>query len=120
MNFKMAKVMNSIKILLFLIFFTFFAYSQDKKNQKIEPVGDLFEVTIYYDDGTIMQHGFLTKESELHASWESYYANGNRKCVAFYDHGKKVGTWYYWFMDKKTKVDYENNKIVKVEEIDLE
>ena len=112
--------MKKILISLILVFQISFSYSQERKNQKIEPVGDLFEVTIYYDDGSIMQHGFMTKESELHASWESYYANGNRKCVAIYDHGKKVGTWYYWFMDKKTKVVYENNKIVEVEELEIE
>ena len=116
----MTKMMKGIKILLFLVFFTAILYSQEKKNQKIEDVGDLFEVTIYYDSGAIMQHGFLTKENELHSSWESYYENGNRKCVAFYDHGDKIGTWYYWFMDKKTKVVYDKNKIVEVEEMSLE
>jgi len=112
--------MRKIIISILFVFCVTFAYAQDRKNQKIEPVGDLFEVTIYYDDGSIMQHGFLTKENKLHASWESFYANGNRKCVAFYDHGEKVGTWYYWFMDKKTKVVYNNNKIVKVEELSIE
>ena len=110
------------KIIIFLIFVSsaIFSYSQERKNQKIEPIGDLFEGTMYYDDGNIMKHGFLTKDNKLHASWESYYPNGNRKCVAFYDHGEKVGTWYYWFMDKKTKVVYNNNKIVKVEELEIE
>ena len=112
--------MKKIIISLFFVITCNFTFSQETKNQKIEPVGDLLEVTIYYDDGAIMQHGFMTKEHELHASWESYYANGNRKCVAIYDHGKKVGTWYYWFMDKKTKVVYEDNKIVEVEEMDIE
>lgn len=110
---------KTIISLIFLIWATF-SYSQEKKNQKIEPIGDLFEVTIYYDDGSIMQHGFLTKDNKLHASWESYYQNGNRKCVAFYDNGEKVGTWFYWFMDKKTRVVYENNKIVEVEELGIE
>lgn len=112
----MKKIITS---LVFLIWATI-SYSQEKRNQKIEPIGDLFEVTIYYDDGSIMQHGFLTKDNKLHASWESYYQNGNRKCIAFYDNGEKVGTWYYWFMDKKTKVVYENNKIVEVEELSIE
>lgn len=112
--------MKKILISSIFIFCTILCYAQVPKNQKIEPVGDLFEVTIYYDDGNIMQHGFLTKDNELHASWESYYPNGNRKCVAIYDHGDKVGTWYYWFMDKKTKVTYENNKIVEVQEDSLE
>jgi len=112
--------MKNIFISVIFVLCTTFLFSQERKNQKIEPIGDLFEVTIYYDDGAIMQHGFLTKDNELHASWESYYQNGNRKCVAIYDHGQKVGTWYYWFLDKKTKVVYENNKIVSVEDLALE
>ncbi|UCE94906.1 MAG: hypothetical protein JSV73_06485 [Flavobacteriaceae bacterium] len=111
--------MRKIMILLFVLCASV-SFSQEKSNQKIEPIGDLFEVTVYYDDGSIMQHGFMTKEKKLHASWESYYPNGNRKCVAIYDNGDKVGTWYYWFMDKKTKVVYEKNKIVEVEEMSLE
>ena len=112
--------MKKIIILIFFVITSHFTFSQETKNQKIEPIGDLLEVTIYYDDGTIMQHGFMTKDHKLHASWESYYANGNRKCIAIYDHGEKVGIWYYWFMDKKTKVVYENNKIVEVEELNIE
>ena len=112
--------MRKIIISLFFVFSITFSFSQDRSNQKIEPIGDLFEVTVYYDDGSIMQHGFLTKNNKLHGSWESYYANGNRKAIAFYDHGEKVGTWYYWFMDKKTMVVYNNNKIVKVEELSIE
>lgn len=112
--------MKKIIISLFFAFCISGLLAQEKKNQKIEPIGDLFEVTIYYNDGNIMQHGFLTKDNKLHASWESYYPNGNRKCVAIYDHGDKVGTWYYWVMDKKTKVVYEKNKIVEVEELEIE
>ncbi len=112
--------MRKIIFSLIFVFCATFSYSQDRKNQKIEPIGDLFEVTIFYDDGSVMQHGFLTKDNKLHASWESYYPNGNRKCVAFYDNGDKVGTWYYWFMDKKTKVVYDKNKIVKVEDLSIE
>lgn len=112
--------MKKLIILLFIGFCSALVYAQEVKNQKIEPIGDLFEVTVYYDDGSIMQHGFLDKDQKLHASWESYYQNGNRKCVAIYNHGDKVGTWYYWFMDKKTKVVYEKNEIVEVEEMDIE
>ena len=108
-----------------VLFLTIFSLSltlvgQEKKNQKIEPVGDLFEVTVYYDSGQIMQHGFLNKQNQLHASWESYYENGNRKCIATYDNGVKVGTWFYYYFDKKTKVVYDNNKIIEVEDLPLE
>jgi len=112
--------MKNIKVSFLLLFFTLAVYSQDTELKKIEQVGDLYEVTLYYEDGNIMQHGFLNKDMQLHASWESFYNNGNRKCVAFYENGAKVGTWFYWFLDKKTKVVYENNKIVEVEDLPLE
>ena len=114
------EIMKKLLFLLGLVLFGLHAFAQKKTNQKIEPIGDLFEVTIYYDNGQIMQHGFLTKDNELHASWESYYENGNRKCIATYDHGEKVGTWFYYYYDKRTKVVYDNNKIVSVEEMPLE
>ena len=94
------------------------AYSQDDKNKKVVLVGDLFEVTIYYDNGTIMQHGFMTKDNKLHASWESYNPDGTKKCNAIYDKGVKIGTWYYWIGDKIKKVTYEKNRIIKVEEVE--
>ncbi|MFD1315003.1 toxin-antitoxin system YwqK family antitoxin [Namhaeicola litoreus] len=111
-----------MKTLLFSVL-TFFiclnAYAQ-KKNQTITPVGDLFEVTIYYNDGSIMQKGFLNQENQLHASWESFFENGDRKCVATYENGKKVGVWYYWDLNgKKTKVIYQDNKVVSTEEVTL-
>ena len=112
--------MKKTLCLLGMLILTIQSFSQEIKNQKIEPVGDLFEVTVYYEEGQIMQHGFLDKDNKLHASWESYYRNGNRKCIATYDHGMKVGTWFYWYADKKTKVIYENNKIVSVEDLPLE
>ncbi|MEN8124583.1 MAG: hypothetical protein ABFR32_05575 [Bacteroidota bacterium] len=110
--------MKNIYLILFLIFFTSNIFGQEK-NRKIEQVGDLFEVTIYYDNGQIMQHGFLSKNKKLHASWESYYEDGSRKCVAIYDNGVKVGTWFYYDIDKKkTKVIYDNNKIISAEKVD--
>jgi hypothetical protein len=120
MTIYKTKNMKNIVITFIFVFCSFFLFAQNAKNQKIEPIGDLLEVTIYYDNGAIMQHGFMTLEKELHASWESFYQNGNRKCVATYDHGKKVGTWFYWFMDKKTRVVYKDNEIVEVVDLPLE
>ena len=112
--------MKKIVILAGCMLFALWGFAQDKKNQKIEPVGDLFEVTIFYDNGQIMQHGFLNKDNKLHASWESYYDNGDRKCIATYDDGIKVGTWFYWYADKKTKVVYKDNKIVETTDLPLD
>ena len=110
---------NLLSFISFIII-TSFVYSQDSDNRKIVPVGDMFEVTIYYDNGSIMQHGFLSKDLNLHASWESYYMDGRKKCYATYDEGIKVGTWYYWYDNKITKVQYEDNKVIKVVDYDYE
>ena len=113
-----------MKTLLFSLVFMFvgtsFLGAQNTKARKtVEKVGDLYEVTIYYENDSIMQHGFITEANKLHASWESYYKNGDKKCIAFYDQGKRVGTWFYWYPNTKTKVEYSDNKIVSVEEIPL-
>lgn len=109
--------MKLIYSIVFVLFFTSILNAQADKIKKIVPVGDLFEVTIFYENGKIMQHGFLTKEDKLHASWESYNQDGSRQCVATYNNGEKVGVWFYYKGDKKTKVVYDDNKIISVEEL---
>ena len=67
-----------------------------------------------------MQHGFYTKEGKLHGSWESYNSDGSKKCFATYNYGLKVGVWTYWNMHKITKIEYDNDNILKIEEINNE
>jgi len=57
--------MKRMKILLLLSFFSVFVFSQNKKNQKTEAIADLFEGTVYYDNGAVMQHGLLTKDNKI-------------------------------------------------------
>lgn len=81
--------------------------------------GDLFEVTIYYNNGGIMQQGFMTPNNKLHDIWKSYYEDGSKKCEAIYYKGKKTGVWHYFYKNEKTKrVTYKDNKVVKVEELE--
>ena len=101
-----------------LLLFTSFSFSQNNEIKKIKKVGSLYDVTIYYRSGQIMQHGFLTEDEKLHASWESLNEDGSRKCVATYNKGVKVGVWFYYYGDKKTKVTYRDNKIISVENLD--
>ena len=112
--------MKNILCLLTFFLFGSFIYAQEEENRKVVPVGDMFEVTIYYNNGSVMQHGFLSKDLKLHASWESYYEDGRRKCYATYNEGIKVGIWYYWYDNKITKVEYENNTVISVEDFDYE
>jgi len=111
--------MKKIALLIILLITTSNIYSQNTTLKKIEVKGDLTEVTFYYKDGVIMQHGFYTKDGKLHASWESYNPDGSLKCYATYNYGLKVGVWIYWKEDKITKITYDNNKIIDIEEVDV-
>jgi len=112
--------MKKIIFTLIVLFCTSSTYSQNNKLQKTEIKGDLIEVTLYYENGTIMQHGFYTEDGKLHESWEFYNSNGSRKCVATYNYGEKVGVWTYWNGNKITKLTYENNKIINIEEFNAD
>lgn len=112
--------MKKIFLTLIVLFCTSFIYSQNNKLQKTEIKGDLTEVTFYYEDGVIMQHGFYTADGKLHASWESYNTDGSLKCYATYNYGVKVGIWTYWNENKMTKVTYDNNKIIDIKEVIIE
>ena len=43
-----------------------------------------------------------------------------KKCFANYNNGIKVGVWTYWNDNKITKIEYDKNKVLKIEEIVLE
>ncbi|MBT8393730.1 MAG: hypothetical protein KJN66_02665 [Bacteroidia bacterium] len=109
--------MKRLILILFVLLTSQFMMSQTEDNMKMVNLGSLFEVTIYYDNGNIMQHGFLTPDNKLHASWESYYEDGSKKCVANYNKGVKTGIWYYYYKENTKRVTYEENKIVNVEEL---
>ena len=107
--------MKKLLIALVLIFNTSIIFSQKTHLPKIEKSGDLTEVTVYYDSGNIMQHGYYSKKGDLQGSWVSYYEDGSKKCVAFYNYGVKNGTWIYWKDGETTSITYNNNRVMKVE-----
>ncbi|MGV6844905.1 MAG: toxin-antitoxin system YwqK family antitoxin [Lutibacter sp.] len=110
--------MKKIFILVFSLLLSVSLFAQKKQIKKIEKKGDLFEATIYYKNGNLMQHGFFTKKGKLQGPWESYYIDGRKKCLATYDYGKKVGVWTYFYDKQTKKVTYIKDKIVKIEKID--
>ena len=110
--------MKRIFLILAFIFSSFFVQAQTEDTIKMVKSGDLFEVTIYYENGNVMQHGYLNSENKLHGAWVSYYEDGSKKCVATYKNGEKVGVWDYFYNDMVKRVTYDKNKIVKVEELD--
>ena len=113
--------MKKIIILFAILISGQFINAQSEDTIKMVKQGELTEVTIYYNNGNVMQHGYLTADNKLHDIWESYYEDGTKKCDATYNKGEKIGTWFYYYINDKTKkVSYDNNKIVKVEEVDPE
>ena len=111
--------MKRTLLLLITILSSFLLSSQNEDNIKMVKSGSLYEVTIYYNNGEVMQHGFMTPENELHNLWKSYYDDGSIKCEAVYNKGKKVGIWHYYYRNENAKrVTYEDNKVIKVEELD--
>lgn len=112
--------MKTLYTILLVFACVFTINAQEEKLKKTEIKGDLVEVSLFYETGQLMQHGFYNKKGELHGGWESYNLNGEMTCYATYDRGVKVGVWTYWNKDKVIKVTYEKNKIVDVKEYDKE
>ncbi len=110
--------MKKIILLIIVLISCQFMSAQTEDTLKMVKQGELTEVTIYYNNGNIMQHGYLTSDNKLHDTWESYYEDGTKKCDATYDKGGKVGVWYYYYTDSSRKVTYANNKIINVEELE--
>lgn len=115
-----SSVMKKLFLISIFLLFSISTYSQKTPLPKTEKNGDLTEITIYYENGSIMQHGFYTIDGKLHNSWESYNLDGSKKCFANYNNGIKVGVWTYWNDNKITKIEYDKNKVLKIEEIVLE
>ena len=109
--------MKNIFLLAFFLFSSYLISAQTEDTVKMVKSGELIEVTIKYNNGNIMQHGYLTTDNKLQGTWESFYEDGGKKCDATYDKGVKTGIWYYYYPDKSNKDTYENNEIVNVEEL---
>ena len=107
--------MKKIMIYATAFLLTIAAQAQQKevKNTYIT-TGDLIEATIYFEDGTMSQKGFFTKDGKLTGKWISYNREGSKTAEAQYEDGKKVGTWFFWSNDNLTEVNYNNSRIADV------
>lgn len=71
------------------------------------------EITTYYDNGQVKEHGFFNKEGALDGNWVQYDEAGNVMVQGEYADGMKVGKWLFWKGDTLKEVDFQANKIVK-------
>jgi antitoxin component YwqK of YwqJK toxin-antitoxin module len=107
-------IMKKMIILLVAVFAMTAVQAQEKiKNSYIDK-GDIIEATIYFEDGSVSQEGFFTKEGKLTGDWISYNREGAKVAEAQYENGDKVGTWFFWKGDTLTEVSYTNSRIASV------
>lgn len=105
-----------VKIFVLLFFVSGFSQNQRVEYTKIS--NKLVKATYYFADNSnvIQKEGYFNNNNQLQDMWVSYDKAGNKKIIAYYDNGKKVGVWTYFEKDKINFVTYKNNKLMSVEE----
>lgn len=93
-------------------------YAQENNKVTYKEKGDLTEATYYYDNGAVQQEGTFNKSGELHGVWTSYDVEGNKMAVGEYKNGQKVGKWLFWTDNSLKEVEYNDSKIITVNQWD--
>ena len=106
--------MKNVLLLFSFFMFCAFAHAQKDKVVSLNKDTNLLDVVYYHDNGEISQTGSYTLDGKLHGNWMSYNSKGEKMASANYDHGKKVGKWFYWQNETLKEVDYNKNEIVSV------
>ncbi|RED50664.1 toxin-antitoxin system YwqK family antitoxin [Seonamhaeicola aphaedonensis] len=109
--------MKKYIFILAVLFIGISAFAQDTNKVKHEQKGDLIETTYFYADGSIQQKGTFNKEGQLHGTWTSFDAQGNKVAIGNYKNGKKQGKWTFWVNGEANEVNYEDSKITKVAKV---
>ena len=99
-------------VIIVALFIGSIAFSQ-QKNVQLEDVNGLVKATYLFNNGNIEQQGFF-KDGKLDGIWTSYDENGNKKSVAEYKEGVKVGKWFFWNGNNLSEVDFSRNTIADV------
>lgn len=107
--------MKNILIIAILLF-TSISFAQKERSLELNKETDLIDVVYYHDNGMVSQTGSYTHDGKLQGDWLSYDVNGKKIVSAQYDHGKKVGKWFYWNGDTLKEVDYSDNAVASINE----
>lgn len=105
---------NILAIVAILV--TSITFAQKERNLTFNNDTNLIDVTYYHENGAISQSGSYTVDGKLQGDWVSYDTLGNKKVVATYDNGVKVGKWFFCNKDSYKEVDYSHNIITNVAE----
>lgn len=91
-------------------------FAQTDRKVTLNKETNLLDVTYFHDNGVVSQTGSYTLDGKLQGDWLTFSTDGEKIVSASYDHGKKVGKWFYWIDKTLKEVDYKYNSIVSVRE----
>ena len=104
----------------FLVFGTLlissFIFAQEAESNH-EIVGGLVKSTYFHENGKISQEGFY-KKGKVHGLWISYDENGIKKSQGTFENGIKTGKWFFWDKNNAKEVDFSENRIAFVKDLD--
>ena len=103
-------------VILFVFLITATSFAQEQKAPKVENVAGETEVTYFYENGIVKQHGFFNENGKLQGTWTSYDIQGEKLAIGNYDNGQKIGKWFFWSDDTLKEVDFIKSKIANVNE----
>ncbi|MFT7072528.1 MAG: hypothetical protein ACJAX3_001507 [Patiriisocius sp.] len=83
------------------------------KNSYVQD-GAIIKATLFHGNGEVAQTGTYTKANKLEGKWISFDAEGNKTAIAYYDAGKKVGTWLFYQGTTLKEVSYDKDAIAAV------
>ena len=109
--------MKKIIASLLTLFLAIGLANAQEKEPTFEKQEDLVKATYYHENGMVKEVGYF-KDDKLHDQWVRYDVSGKITVVANYKNGIKEGKWYIVGEDSTKEITYQENKLIKVEEID--
>lgn len=103
-------------IYIFLLALSFGAYAQQIE-PKFEVEGDKVKATYFHANGEISQTGYFLNE-RLDGEWKMFNKNGEKIAMGNYTNGVKTGKWLFWEGETMKEVNFDNNKIASVANVD--
>lgn len=113
---KILKMKNLVYI--FTVLFFSVASAQDtKRDFVLDEETNIIEATYYHENGAISQKGTFNQEGNLDGEWSSFDKKGKKIASAMYKNGNKVGKWYFLANNTLKEINYNNNVIASVSEL---
>jgi antitoxin component YwqK of YwqJK toxin-antitoxin module len=102
---------NIILSLAFLFLYT--TAMGQVASKEIKNSSKTTEITTFYDNGQVKEHGYFNALGKLEGHWILYDTSGNILVQGEYNNGMKEGKWLFWDSNALKEVDFKANKLLK-------